>query len=92
MSCGCGERMRKYILPFAGYTFVDGNWVNLSEENEDLRIIPDAEVNKHHSRLTVKIMYSFGRERFKSWWTSIYGSPVEDTFLDRLEKKHPRME
>ena len=92
MSCGCAERMRKYILPFAGYVYMDGIWINYSEIDEELRNIPDGEVNKYHSRLTVKIMYSFGRKRFKSWWESIYDSPVEESFLDRLEQKHPRTE
>lgn len=49
MGCGCAKRMRDHVLPEAGYRLVDGAWIDDSGDS-----IPDAEVEAHHTRLTVK--------------------------------------
>lgn len=67
MGCGCADRMRKYVLPTVGYTRTGSLWVHPTREP-----IPDAEVESHHSRLTLEIVKDemeerarVGRERAK---------------------------
>jgi hypothetical protein len=47
MGCGCADRMRRQILPRAGYVRVDKDWLNPKTKDR----IPDVEVEAHHARL-----------------------------------------
>ena len=49
MGCGCAERMRKHVLPLAGYEYKSEQsvWVKGPE------FILDAEVEKHHTKLVL---------------------------------------
>jgi hypothetical protein len=72
MACKCAERMRKYVLPFFGYTLVDGNWITDSVKiPKHLRSILDTEVQIHYSVLTAKISLAMGEVKFKEWWTRV---------------------
>lgn len=52
MGCACADRMRKYVLPEAGYILdhVKRQWVDPTDGD----IINDEDVEDHHTRLTVK--------------------------------------
>lgn len=50
MGCGCAERMREHVLPEAGYVRVGDVWIDESDGDR----IPDADVEAHHTRLTIK--------------------------------------
>jgi len=53
--------MREHILPFYGFTLVGDTWVNPEFSIEELRSIPDADVERHHTRLTGKLMLEHGK-------------------------------
>lgn len=49
MGCGCADRMRKHVLPLAGYEYA----VERVGWTRDTEFISDAEVEKHHTKLVL---------------------------------------
>lgn len=71
MACKCAERMRKYVLPWFDYRLVGDTWVTLSPDApEDLRRIPDTDVEKHHRLLTTRILLILGSKKYLAWWAT----------------------
>lgn len=80
MACGCSDRMRKFILPSAGFHRDGDNWVNETFPEEQYRIIPDKDVDDHHTILTAYIGWMYGQDRIKKVLTWLTNYEVEDIF------------
>ena len=69
MACKCSARMRKYVLPYFGFTLKEDEkiWVNPDFPDESLRVIKEADVDSHHAKLTAMIALRFGSSKFIEW-------------------------
>lgn len=65
MACGCASRMRRYILPWAGFQKEGDFWINERFPNVDLRVIKDSDVEQHHAALTTHLIFEMGFHEFK---------------------------
>ena len=67
MACGCADRMRKYILQQAGYTY---NISMETWEHDTEPTILDEDIEDHHTRLTAQI----GLRIARSFWDRLEGT------------------
>ena len=81
MGCGCAARMRKYIMPAAGYTLVEVTWTHPTWDP-----ILDTDVEQHHTRLTLKVFGLYGRTKFKTWYSDVIGHEFPDSEADEMEE------
>ena len=58
MGCGCAGRARKG-LAFLGYELIDGSWI----DNKTGDIVPDVEIEKHHTRIAAEVLARQARAR-----------------------------
>lgn len=86
MACGCASRMRTYVLPLAGYVELAGVWVN-PKMPDDLQVIGDDDVAKHHGRLTARIAVVLGIQAFNEIWRRTTGSVLSDDTIHALQER-----
>ena len=73
MGCGCAGRARKG-LSLLGYELIDGNWI----DNKTGDIVPDVEIEKHHTRIAAEVLAKQGRHRAaeaRAFASRVFGSP-----------------
>lgn len=73
MSCGCADRMRKYVLPSLGFTLQNNEWINDDFPESSLRHIKDEDVDLHHLSLTSRMVMEMSKDKFVTWLRKAWG-------------------
>ena len=74
MGCNCANRMRKYVLPALDFVFHEDTqtWENPEFPHTHLRLLPDAQIENHYTRLTAELAVRYSLDQFEQWWNRMY--------------------
>lgn len=87
MSCGCANRMRQYVLPGLGFVLDEPSqtWLNPTFPDDTLQSIPDADIKKHHLKLTVELAIAYSVGQFRQFWAAAYDkTTLNDELYTRI--------